>query len=148
MAEDPVALPLGFWLRRVDGLFESSMDVLLAAEGVSRRLWQVLNTVARHEPASVVDCNKAMTLFLDESAPDSQALLDQLVDRSWLQVSDGRYRLSGTGRSMLEALESKVAAHRSVMFNGITDAEYRTTVETLARITANLDPAGTGPSSV
>ncbi|MGI8449893.1 MAG: MarR family winged helix-turn-helix transcriptional regulator [Streptosporangiaceae bacterium] len=145
---DPVALPLGFWLRRVDELFESSMGTLLAGEGLSRRLWQVLNTVARHEPATVTECNEAMALFLTGTTPDSQPLLDELAGRAWLEASGGRYRLSAAGRSVLNTLEGKVAAHRAVMFDGISDADYRLTVETLARITANLDPGNTGPDSI
>jgi DNA-binding MarR family transcriptional regulator len=145
---DPVALPLGFWLRRVDALFESSMDVLLAEEDVSRRLWQVLNTVARHEPVTVAACDEAMALFLDETTPDTQPLLDQLARRSWLEVTGDRYRLSGAGRSILSKLEDKVAAHRAEMFGGVTDADYRTTVQTLALIAANLDPDGTVPDSI
>ena len=38
--------PLGWWLRHVHELLESSMAHALRAESVTRRQWQVLNTIA------------------------------------------------------------------------------------------------------
>jgi hypothetical protein len=34
------------------------------------------------------------------------------------------------------------------MFAGVTDEDYRITVQTLARITGNLDPDRTGPTGI
>jgi hypothetical protein len=146
--DDPVAVPLGFWLRRVDQLFESSMDSVLADQNLSRRLWQMLNTVARHEPAPLIQCRQAMTLFLADPSRECPPLLDELVARSWVEPQGGNYRLTATGRTTLKALEEKVAAHRAVMLAGVTDGDYRTTVQTLARITENLDPHRTGPTGI
>jgi len=146
--DDPVAIPLGFWLRRVDQLFESSMDSVLADENLSRRLWQLFNTVARHEPASLSQCGQAMTLFLADAAGECPSLLDELVARSWAEAQGDHYRLTAAGRTALRGLEEKVAAHRGVMFAGVTDEDYRTTVQTLARITENLDPDQSGPAAI
>ncbi len=145
---DPVAAPLGFWLRRVDQLFESSMDRVLADENVSRRLWQVLSTVSRHQPVTLSRCNEAMVLFLTDDRPDCRPLLDELTARSWAEVQNAQYQLTATGQSALKALQEKVTAHRAVMFDGITDDDYRITVQTLARITENLDPDQAGPAGI
>jgi DNA-binding MarR family transcriptional regulator len=146
--DDPVAVPLGFWLRRVDQLFESSLDSVLAGENLSRRLWQMLNTVARHEPATLDECRQAMALFLADAARECPPLLDELAARSWVEPQGGTYRLTTAGRTTLKALEERVTAHRAVMFAGVTDEDYRITVQTLARITGNLDPDRTGPTGI
>ena len=38
--------PLGWWLRHLHELLESSMTRALDAESLTRRHWQVLNTIA------------------------------------------------------------------------------------------------------
>jgi DNA-binding MarR family transcriptional regulator len=141
---DPVAVPLGFWLRRVDQLFESSMDSVLADENVTRRQWQTLNTVSRHQPATARQVADALTLFVADPSTE----LDELTARSWIGPGPDGYRLAPTGQAALAALEQKVAAHRTTMFAGVSDEDYRVTVHTLARIVANLDPDDTGPSGV
>ena len=140
--DDPVAVPLGFWLRTVDSLLDSSMDELFASGGVTRRLWQVLNTVQRNEPAGADVINDAMAMFLDENVPSTSPLLDELASRGWAEAAEGSWTLTDAGRSALATLEKQVAQHRAVMFGGIDDQDYRTTVETLARVTRNLDPDG------
>lgn len=139
-------MPIGFWLRRVDALFESSMDAMFAAEDLTRRMWQALSTIKRNEPASVVEVAQAMAMFLDADTPVSPWLED-LAGRGWIVELDGRWRLTGEGRTAVAGLERQVAAHRDVMFRGVDDLEYRTTVETLARIADNLDPEGNGAAS-
>lgn len=138
-----MSVPLGFWLRTVDSLFDSSMDELFSAEGVTRRLWQVLNSIKRNEPASTKDLDEAMAVFLDADVPSSSPLLEDLARRGWVEAAADTWTLTDDGRSVVAGLEKQVAHHREVMFRGVEDADYRTTVETLARVTSNLDPDGT-----
>lgn len=122
-------MPIGFWLRRVDALFESSMDVLLGAENVTRRLWQVLSTIERNEPVSTIEVAEAMAMFLD-AGTSVEPLLEDLAGRCWIVGLEGLWRLTGEGSSVVGGLEKQVVAHREVMFRGIDDVDYRTTVET------------------
>ena len=46
------------------------MDAALAGEGITRRLWQTLSTVARHQPVTLDRANQAMALFLPGDHPD------------------------------------------------------------------------------
>lgn len=139
---DPVSVPLGYWLRTVDSLFESSMDDVLASEDVTRRLWQVLGSIKRNEPASPAAVDQAMALFLDGEPAQSAPLLGDLAERGWIAQRDGAWSLTDVGRTAVARLEALVAEHRQVMFQGIDDSDYRTTVETLARVAGNLDPQG------
>jgi len=140
--DDPVSVPLGFWLRTVDSLFDSSMDEMFTAAGVTRRLWQVLNTIKRNEPVSTQDVDAAMAMFLDEDVPSSSPLLEDLGHRGWVDATGGTWTLTDDGRSAVAELEKQVTRHREVMFRGVDDTDYRTTVETLARVASNLDPQG------
>ncbi len=141
--DDPVSVPIGFWLRTVDSLFDSSMDDLFAAEGVTRQLWQVLNSIKRNEPASTRDLDAAMAMFLGEHGASCMSLLDDLGRRGWIGGSEGIWALTDAGRCILASLEKKVMGHRELMFGGVSETDYRTTVETLARIAKNLDPQST-----
>ena len=138
----PTDVPLGFWLRTVDGLFDSSMDDLFAADGVTRRLWQLLSTVQRNQPVAGSVVEDAMAPSLDGKAESAGDLLSDLQRRGWVEPDDGLWQLTEQGRSVHAGLQKKVAEHRDRMFRGVDDEAYRTTVETLAQITRNLDPEG------
>jgi hypothetical protein len=43
----------------------------------------------------------------------------------------------------MSGLEEQVARHRELMFRGVDETAYRTTVEVLSLIARNLDPEGT-----
>ncbi|MGW3041034.1 hypothetical protein ACWC9T_13575 [Kitasatospora sp. NPDC001159] len=55
--------PFGYWLRHIDGAIEQSMARLFAADALSRRGWQVLNTVACG-PLSTAGVDETMAAFL------------------------------------------------------------------------------------
>lgn len=117
------------------------MDELFQSEGVDRRLWQILNTVQRAEPASVADCAQAMAMFVANDTGAVDRLLAQLQERGWATGNaDATWTLTDDGRTMLARLTATVAEHRKLMFAGVSDDHYRITVESLARITTNLDP--------
>ena len=45
--------PIGWWLKELDRLLESSFEQVLAADGLTRRQWQALNAAAGPEPIAV-----------------------------------------------------------------------------------------------
>jgi hypothetical protein len=42
--------PIGYWLKRLDGLIEQHFERTLAGEGVTRRQWQALNPCTSGPP--------------------------------------------------------------------------------------------------
>ncbi len=123
--------PIGWWLKEVDRLLEVSFEQVLAADGVNRRQWQVLNAARGEEPIAV-----ALAPFLAGDPAGLAAYTEPLVARGWL---DGE-ELTPAGRVALAALAEKVQVQRRRLTNGIVDTEYLQTVDVLRRMAANLDP--------
>ena len=51
--------PIGYWLKHLDRLIEDTFSRTLAGQGLTRRHWQVLNTLAQG-PARPADLSKAL----------------------------------------------------------------------------------------
>lgn len=139
---NPQDVPLGFWLRTVDALFDSSMDELFAPDGLTRRQWQLLSTVQRNQPVGTSEVEEAMAMPADEAADSPLSLLHAMRGRGWVRSTPAGWSLTDDGGAVHARLQAKVAEHRARMFRDVSDAAYQTTVETLAQITINLDPDG------
>jgi hypothetical protein len=111
---------IGYWLKNLDTLLESSMDDALQ---MSRREWQVLNTVAHGAPPA------ELTPFtgVDEA-------VGQLTARGWL--ADGR--ITEAGAAAHAEIGERVAAFRRRASEGVTPEEYQATMDVLRRMSANL----------
>ncbi|WP_245707378.1 MarR family transcriptional regulator [Pseudonocardia oroxyli] len=125
--------PIGWWLRHVDGLIESSMDRVLADEGIGRRHWQALNAVA-----GGADTEPALDAALAPFGGASRLVLDQLRAQHWIQEIAGRISLTPTGSAARGRLVVAIRDYRARITEGVSEEQYRTTVETLARMARNL----------
>ncbi|WP_328613210.1 MarR family winged helix-turn-helix transcriptional regulator [Amycolatopsis sp. NBC_00355] len=124
--------PLGWWLRHVHELLESSMARALEPESLTRRQWQVLNTIAlgARTPAEI---DVALAPFGSTSAQ-----LGELRERGWVAETG---ELTGEGREAHARVEARVEEFRTSVTEGVSDDDYRTTIRTLERCAANLEPA-------
>ena len=126
--------PLGWWLRHLHELLESSMGRILDDESLTRRHWQVLNTIAlgAHTPEEV---DTVMAPFV--AAEGSMApKIAHLRERGWVA---GNGELTAAGREAHVRVEQRVKAFRALAIDGIGDDDYRTTIRTLERCAANLE---------
>ncbi|MFK0243212.1 MarR family winged helix-turn-helix transcriptional regulator [Amycolatopsis azurea] len=116
--------PIGFWFAHLHQALESSLEKTLATKGLTRRHWQVLNTI---DSGTQVD--EALSPFGErgETVADLRA-------RGW--VGDGG--LTEAGREVHLRLKAEVGEFRKRATDGISDDEYRTTVGVLERMAANL----------
>ncbi|MEU4390895.1 hypothetical protein [Kribbella sp. NPDC023855] len=121
--------PIGWWLKEVDRLLEQSFEEVLAADGLNRRQWQILNAAREDAPIAVT-----LAPFLSGGPDELASFTAPLVERGWL---DGD-RLTPDGATALEQLTGKVHAQRLRVTNGIVDAEYLQTIDVLRRMAANL----------
>jgi DNA-binding MarR family transcriptional regulator len=132
--------PIGYWLKHLDGLIESSFDRELAAHGLTRRHWQLLNTIAA-APASVGKLEEALGLFIRNEPGKLEDLVEDLTGRVWVGIDgDGRVELTAEGRLAHAAVKQDVQQIRGRLAAGISDSDYLTTVATLGRMVANLEP--------
>ncbi|WP_163512995.1 winged helix DNA-binding protein [Fodinicola acaciae] len=128
--------PIGFWLQRLDGLIESRFAAELDGLGLTRRHWQVLNTVATG-PVTRAEVDAAVAPFLAAAPADAQRCIDDLIARGW--VADGQQlALTADGVAGHAAVATVVQRERTAIMDGISPDDYLRTVMTLERMAANL----------
>lgn len=130
-------LPIGYWLKHLDRLIENDLDRVLAAQSLGRRHWQVLHSL-HTDPGTIADLDRRLAPFLDEGEYSVTPVVEQLRQRGWVEglVS---LSLSTAGESAHEGLFARVSDSRRRIARGISDAEYRTAVDVLERMSANLE---------
>lgn len=128
--------PIGFWLKRLDGLIDARFEAALAGFGLTRRHWQVLNTVSSG-PVTRAEVDAAVAPFLVGAAGDAQQCVDDLVARGW--VAEGSaLSLSPAGVAGRGEVAAVVQQQREAVTTGVSREEYARTVATLERMAANL----------
>jgi len=138
--------PIGFWLKLVDRLIDEQFASTLEEHGVTRRQWQLLNVLSRGH-ATLADLDEAVAPFLaasvDGAPPESSAEhLTELIDSAWVDATPTGYEVTERGRAAFARLADVVAEQRTVIAQGITDAEYLATVNVLTRVAKNLGWTG------
>ena len=134
--------PIGYWLKELDRLIETTLDRALAEEDVTRRDWQVLNAL-QPEPTPRAEVIEQLRPFWGVDAVDPDAVLDGLITRGWALRDPGdRYALSPEGDAARAALLEKVKGLRAAIADGITPEQYNTTIDTLGRMAQNLQALG------
>ncbi len=130
--------PIGFWLKLVDRLIDEGFDVALSTHRLSRRHWQVLNTLRRDGTATIAEIDDRVRPFLDDDEPTAAPIVVDLVDRGWVTFDGPRCSLSPDGATELDVVTVIVQADREQTMAGVDMADYRTTVFTLEQIARNL----------
>jgi DNA-binding MarR family transcriptional regulator len=126
--------PVGYWIKEVDRLIEESFGRLLAEAGLTRRHWQVLNTIAAGT-TSQDGLDRALAPFLDEAG--GADVIADLEGRGWVRW-EGGIGLTATGSRAHAALRERIGAHRRRVTEGITAEEYAGIISVLERMAANL----------
>src|SRR5262245_51018485 len=133
--------PIGYWLKRLDRLIDEAFERTLGADGLTRRHWQVLNTLVGGA-ASGASLAAALQPFIENGANVEQ-VVDDLLQRNWARrLPDGTISVSDQGRAAHAALVGRVAETRQRLRRGITDDEYLQVVRVLQRMSANLESHG------
>ena len=131
--------PIGYWLKHVDRLIEDTFSRTLAEHGLTRRHWQVLNTLAG-DPASPAELAKALDPFLRDDQAGQTTAVAGLIHRGWAgHDCDGRLALTRDGRAAHQRAQEQVQQTRGLMLRGISAGEYTAAVDILTRMAANLE---------
>lgn len=135
MASSP---PIGYVIRRLDGLITRHFERALDEHGVTRRQWQALNALAE-EPATLDELDELLAPFLDRNGGETvRAHLEPLADDGLLTLDGERCVLTERGRGLAAALRVEVEMIRRRVVSGIAEDDYERTVRTLQRMAANL----------
>lgn len=137
---NPRGRPIGFWIKAADRALDRAVDDLHEREGLSRRLWQVMNAVAEDGPVAGGRIAAVLAPMLAED--EVATALAELESRALVGPAEGGLRLTAAGSSLLAALAARQEGLRSRVAAGIEPAAWATTVATLSRIVANLSEEG------
>ncbi len=129
--------PIGYWLKEIDRLIEDGFARLLADESLTRRHWQVLNTLAER-PRTVAELDEELSPFLAERSPSVAPVVEDLRVRGWLTEVNA---LTEIGAARHEQVSERVIANRRRLTEGISAEEYRSVVELLERMAGNATTA-------
>jgi DNA-binding MarR family transcriptional regulator len=132
------ARPIGYWLKKLDRLIDRQFELQLSTARLSRRQWQVLSLL-ENNPRSVPELEAELEPFLQGVAQELSDALAGLVTRGWAESRDNIVNLTETGRAQFEIVKATAAEVRQTLMRGIPPEEYRTTIDVLARMAANLE---------
>lgn len=167
MSDDPLRRPIGWWLKRVDGLLDLGFEATLGARDVSRRQWQILNGLIEGTPPA--ELLASLTVF--EASGGVHEALASLVERGWLRSGSATdvsisaapantgdaSPVEATGTSRVETTEmtqveltvegrqqhafigAEVRAMRTSVTEGLSADDYRAVITGLARMAENLE---------
>ena len=130
--------PIGHWLKTLDRLIDENFDRALAAEGVQRRHWQILNIV-KTSPATNSTIATALGPFWSEGAITLDEVLADMTRRGWITGHEPR-QLTAAGEAALDAIRERTSLREKIMA-GLTAEQYTQTVAVLEQMAANLTPA-------
>jgi DNA-binding MarR family transcriptional regulator len=129
--------PIGWWVKRLDVLLEQAVDSAVAGEGLTRRHWQVLHSLA-DGAARESDLRSTLADF----PGDVGAVVGELVERGWVARSAGdEVALTADGRAGHDRVAAAVGRVRRHVADGLSAREYERTIMVLERMAENLQRA-------
>ncbi|MFG2994709.1 MarR family transcriptional regulator [Streptomyces sp. NPDC048257] len=139
------AQPIGYWTREAANLVIGGLRTALAEESLTQPHWWTLNHIAGTpgqwtRPA----LTEKLTPF-DDQDTDFEAVYADLTARGWLTEADDRLTLTEAGEAGRIRAHDRNAKVHAAMREGIDDAAYAATINTLRRLVANLGGNGDLP---
>ncbi|WP_433525760.1 MarR family winged helix-turn-helix transcriptional regulator [Nocardia pseudovaccinii] len=128
--------PIGYWLKELDRRIDARFEDDLAASGLTRRHWQILNSLAEG-PRPAADVRDGLAPFWNDPS-EWGVQLAQLVDRGDISDDSGTLALTDTGRTTHHQAFTLIGKRRRAMLDGITDDQYVETVRLLERMAGNM----------
>jgi len=129
--------PIGWWVRRLDPLLEEAVDAAVAGEGLTRRHWQVLHSLAEGEVSEV-----AVHDALRDFRGDVGAVVADLAARGWVtRPAPGHVELTEDGVAAHDRMSRAVGRVRRHAADGLSRQEYERTILVLSRMVENMERA-------
>ncbi|SDL27464.1 hypothetical protein SAMN04487916_107137 [Arthrobacter sp. ov407] len=132
-------MPMGYWVRRLDASLQAQLDSTLARVHLSRRQWQVLDTLSA-APVTPAEIRDALRPFNAADGGGGQERdLAALVRRGLVLLLDDRLALTEAGSALRSEAAGLVEAARRELTAGIGADEYSIAVSVLERMSNNAD---------
>ena len=129
--------PIGWWVKRLDALLEDALDSVVAGEGLTRRHWQVL-----HSLAGGLDSESEVVAALADFPGNASAVVGDLAGRGWIHRGEGgELQLTAEGSAAHDRVLRAVGRVRRHTADGLSRQEYERTVLVLRRMVENVERA-------
>ncbi|HEY8518747.1 MAG TPA: hypothetical protein VIN61_01605 [Gammaproteobacteria bacterium] len=130
--------PFGYWLKRVDEALTAAIDRAQAEHGLSRTEWQVLEALTRSGGMPRRELGELLSPFVDSSRFGE--IVGELARRGLIASTDeGRALcLSAEGKRLHQSALETQRTIRLRAFEGVSEADYTTTMSVLQRVLENL----------
>lgn len=131
--------PIGYWLKHLDRLIEDAFGRAFAEQNLTRRHWQVLNALSK-SPLDAAALAETLRPFWGPGVITAADVTGDLAERGWVSLdNEGRYTLTPAGLAGHAEVSAATNAIRATFTDGLTEAEYYSTVQVLQRMAANLE---------
>ncbi|GLY19047.1 hypothetical protein LWF15_15415 [Kineosporia rhizophila] len=135
--EQVSAQPIGYWSRVAYQATVGRLRAELAVQQLTQPHWWTLNHVAG-DPGKWTRTELAMRLQpFDDLGIELEDVFDDLIERDWLEESDG-FRLTALGEQELAKARERMSGAQQDTRSGISTEDYVTTINTLRRMIGNL----------
>lgn len=132
--------PIGYYLKALDALITEDFARTLSAYELTRRDWQVLNSLALQGPLTRPELSRLLRPFWEPGARPLDEVAGALITHGLLAADADTLALTEAGRRTHAEVASLVEAGRARLMRGLTNDDYLRTVTVLDRMTANLTP--------
>jgi DNA-binding MarR family transcriptional regulator len=131
--------PIGYWVKRLDAALERYLDSTLARLRLTRRQWQVLNTLSAG-PVTPGDLADVLSPFKGADDGDAQERdMAALVRGELVMLLAGNLTLTEAGSALHAEASRLVEESRRELTAGIGADEYAMAVSVLERMTNNAE---------
>lgn len=136
-----IGKPIGYWLQHLHHLLEEHFALVLADRRVTRREWQLLNTLARG-PRSRDELEQALAPFwAGGDGPPYADVLASATARGWVAERDDLITFTPCGAGLRAEIQPRVEASRAAMMAGLAPGQYEETVRVLSVMASNVQAA-------
>lgn len=139
------AQPIGYWTREAANLVIGSLRTALAEENLTQPHWWTLNHIAGTPGQWTRTTLTAKLAPFDDQRTDFDTVYTDLTTRGWLTETAGTLTLTEDGEAARLRARARNAKVHARMREGIDDATYAATINTLRRLVANLGGHGDLP---
>ncbi|MGW9430550.1 MarR family winged helix-turn-helix transcriptional regulator [Streptomyces decoyicus] len=130
--------PIGYYLKALDTLIDEDFARSLSVHELTRRDWQVLNSLALQGPLTRQALGGLLKPFREPGARTLDEVVDALADRGRIAADGDTLALTTAGRRVHAEAASLVDVSRARLLRGLTEDDYVRTVAVLDRMTANM----------
>lgn len=133
------ALPIGYWIKKVDELLTAQINETHQRVGLSRPGWQLIHQVCTKPAQPAASWVALIAPFA--TAQEAYQHLRELTDRgllAWDGEPSGWPKATAEGEQLHNACFIEQQKVRQRAMRAITEEQYMATVQTLQQIVANL----------